>query len=393
MTRSIRHLLLAIGAILIIAGQTHAADELAAWKSGVKLAPVAAEPGRHTIHSYYVSCPESPDGQWVLFFSSTALDSHLGEVRIRHRTSGDEKVLAKDVSVEDAHRVACQQWLSGGKRVAYHDLRDDESSVVLVDVATGEKKIIAPGRQVGWGQPTADLLPVYAPHWNPRGNRDVQILNVVSGETVATIKADDIRAKFPEAVMKEFADKPISIYFPVLSPDLTKVFYKLATPLGGAVRSKQASHRQCLGWYDLKQSKFEHLLPKWGHPAWHPDSRQIIEIATNLISTDTAVSVRVPNVPGFSGSHPSVSPSGNLFITDWAMEKRSGVSGEWGIVVGDIKTGEHVVIHKFAHNQGARSWRRSHPHPHFSADGKRIYYNVADGPWNRLFVAEVGGGA
>lgn len=365
------------------------AGELDAWKSNVKISQVA--PGeRHTIHSYYVANPESPDGQWVVFFSSTTLDAQLGEVVIRHRTSGDEKVLAKDVSTEDAHRVACQQWLSGGKRVAYHDLRGDESSVVLVNVASGEKKIIAPGRQVGFGQGSADLLPVYAPHWNPGGQRDAQILNVVTGEIVATIPADGVREQFKTKVEREFQDKPISIYFPVLSPDLSKAFFKLATPLGGDFRSKQGSHRQCLGWYDLKEQKLEVLLEKWGHPAWHPDSRQIIEVQPNLIATKNGESKRIPNAPYFSGTHPSVSPSGNLFITDWAMEKKTGVPGEWGIVVGDIKTGEYVLIDKFPHNRGARSWRRSHPHPHFSDDGQRIYYNVADGPWNRLVVAELG---
>jgi Tol biopolymer transport system component len=43
----------------------------------------------------------------------------------------------------------------------------------------------------------------------------------------------------------------------------------------------------------------------------------------------------------------------------------------------------------FDNTKGAKSWRRSHPHPSFSADGKRIYYNVSDGSWTRLMVAEV----
>jgi MFS family permease len=42
----------------------------------------------------------------------------------------------------------------------------------------------------------------------------------------------------------------------------------------------------------------------------------------------------------------------------------------------------------FAQNGGAKSWRRNHPHPTFSADGQRIYYNVSDGPFTRLMVAE-----
>lgn len=74
--------------------------------------------GRHSIHSYYVANLESPDGKHVLFFTSKHPASYVGEVRILERATGKETVLAENVHTEDAHSVACQQWLSGGKRVA-----------------------------------------------------------------------------------------------------------------------------------------------------------------------------------------------------------------------------------------------------------------------------------
>jgi hypothetical protein len=48
------------------------------------------------------------------------------------------------------------------------------------------------------------------------------------------------------------------------------------------------------------------------------------------------------------------------------------------------------VIHRFDGSKGATSWRPSHPHPVFSADGRRVYYNVNDGRWTQLYVAERG---
>jgi hypothetical protein len=45
-------------------------------------------------------------------------------------------------------------------------------------------------------------------------------------------------------------------------------------------------------------------------------------------------------------------------------------------------------MQKFAGDRGAKSWRVSHPHPVFSADGKRIYYNVNAGEHTQLHVAQ-----
>ena len=58
-------------------------DPLAAWRSGVKISPVAPKDGRHTMHSYFNTCPESPDGKFVLFYASGAADGHRGEVIIQ----------------------------------------------------------------------------------------------------------------------------------------------------------------------------------------------------------------------------------------------------------------------------------------------------------------------
>jgi Tol biopolymer transport system component len=50
--------------------------------------------------------------------------------------------------------------------------------------------------------------------------------------------------------------------------------------------------------------------------------------------------------------------------------------------------GDHVMIHRFDHARGAKSWRRNDPHPAFSPDGKRIYFNVGATDWTSLHVAE-----
>ncbi|MBI5397171.1 MAG: hypothetical protein HZA91_17880 [Verrucomicrobia bacterium] len=89
--------LIALALPVIMAAES-GPEPLAAWRDGVKIAPVSTAAGRHTIHSYVNTCPESPDDRWVLFFASTTADAHRGELRILERSTGQEKVLARDIN-------------------------------------------------------------------------------------------------------------------------------------------------------------------------------------------------------------------------------------------------------------------------------------------------------
>lgn len=363
-------------------------DPLAPWRGRVDVRLVCPDEERHSIHSYFNTCPESPDGRYVLFYTSTELNAGRGEVRIRHRTTGDETVLARNVSVEDAHRAACQQWVSGGRRVVFHDQRDGRWLVAAVDVDTGHERVLALDRLVGWGRPDSDLVPIYGRHWDPGPHRDLEMLDVATGEIRTVVTADEVTAAFSEWIAKSFGEKPVSIFFPVLSPDTQRVFFKMSTPAGGDARSKQASDRRGRIGYSLTERRFLGISPKWGHPSWLPDSRTVLEAGNIRIDSDTGQRRRIPELPKAHGDHPSASPDGKLLVTDTIMDAFGGDPKEWGVVVADLRGSGHVVLHHFNNSQGARSWRRSHPHPAFSPDGRRIYFNVSSGRWTQLYVAE-----
>ena len=127
----------------------------------------------------------------------------------------------------------------------------------------------------------------------------------------------------------------------------------------------------------------------WGHPAWHPDGRQIIEINHVLIDAATGAVRKIPGLPALSGGpHPSVHPSGTLFATDYTPPLENPRKGFWSILIGSLEGQDYTIVHTFDLNGGAQSWRRNHPHPVFSPDGKRLYFNAAVGEWSRLMVAE-----
>jgi hypothetical protein len=378
--------------LLLVAGALLAASDaaFADWRDHVRIRPAVPEAAEHAIHAYFNTCPESPDGRWLLFYASTDADADHGELRLLERASGKVKVLARIAKVEDAHRAACQQWVDGGRAVAWHDCRAGRWVVATADPDTGTERILAEDRQLGFGSPTQPLLPLYGCHWNPGAHRDLELADVRTGTITTAVRIAEVVAAHREWVEKIFATGDgLSVFFPVLSPDGAKVFFKVAKGRGGDdFRGMDASHRDGKVVWDLAAGKPLRRYDFWGHPSWAPSSDGIFEKG-NMLTTFADPQER-RFAKGSPSDHPSLSPEATLFVTDADITKREGVEGTWGIIIGSTRQEEYATIHRFLNNHGATSWRRSHPHPVFSADGRRVYFNVSAGPWTRLHVAEVG---
>lgn len=363
-------------------------DPLARWRSGVQVQPVASHRDRHVIHAYFNTCPESPDGKYVVYFTSPTADGESGDIRILERSTGKETIVATNVTAEDAHRAACQQWSNRGKTIVYHDCRDGHWYVMAVDVATLEAKVLAENRQVAFGSPTSPWTPIYGCHWNPGKHRDLELAHVLTGEIRTAVKVEDVVKEYGGWIEERFGTTDISIFFPIMSSDDKKVFFKLSRPSGGdSFRSKQASLRDGKVVYDLQQGRFLRLMEFWGHPSWSPDATAVFERGNVAVNVKTGHSKRYAS--SCITDHPTLSPDGSLFVTDANVTKRKyGKPGDWAVAVGSTTKDEFVLLDVFGNTQGAKSWRSNHPHPTFSADGRRVYYNVNAGRWTTLMVAE-----
>ncbi len=366
--------------------------------AGVKISQVVPGAECHTIHTYFNISPESPDGKHVLYFASSTPEGHEGEVRILERADGKEKVLARNLTTEDAHRVACQQWCNGGKHVVYHDFRKGKWIVLAIDIASKKEKVLVEDRQLGIVNAGGKWIPVYGCHWNPGPHRDLELINVETGESKTPLTAEQVCAEYPEWLNKEFGNGRISIFFPVLSHDGSKVMIKIACGNGGNdFRTPEASHRNGKIIFDLEKSCFIRRYDTWGHPSWHPDSKRIFGVIPDpktkenknyLSDPQTGEEIRI--IPASPSDHPSFSPDGRFFVTDANIGWRSyGKPGENAIFLASTSKDEYDMIDRFINTGGATSWRQPDPHPVFSLDSRRIYYNVSSGKWTRLHVAEI----
>ena len=372
-------------------------DPVAPWKTGVRTRPVSAVPNRHTIHTYFNVSPETMDGRYVLYYTSVTPEGHSGEIRMQERATAKETVLARNLDCEDAHRVACQQWVSNDRRVIFHDMRNGEVVVATVDIQTLKERVLAKGRMVSFSTQASDLIPIYGVHFQPGKYTDVELLNTATGEIKTLVTAKRVRDAYPEDIRKLYGDLQISTPFGVLSADEKLIFFKLSaqspnyTPLPEGhlkwPRSYQ-SDREGLVGFDIEHNKLLFFRRDWGHPSWDSKSTTILNAPNVLIDGRTGAVSPIPNLPRFPGQHLSFSPDGKLFVTDTQLGPFGGSKGEWGVAVCDVRGGNWTMIDRFQGDQGATTWRKNHPHPAFSPDGNRIYYNVSSGKYTQLHVAE-----
>lgn len=204
--RSVIQLTLTAMTFLATACLSYAAetDSLAAWRLGVKVRPVAALRDRHVIHAYFNTSPESPDGKFVLYYTSSTVEGETGDLRILERKTGTETVVATGIIAEDAHRAACQQWSNHGRTIVYHDFHEGRWQVMAVNRESHETKVLAQDRQVAFGSPASEWVPIYGCHWNPGPHRDLELVNVVTGQIKTVVKVQDVVDQYGEWIQKRF---------------------------------------------------------------------------------------------------------------------------------------------------------------------------------------------
>ena len=374
-------------------------DPLEAWRDGVSVRPVFGPAAPfHSIHTYFNTSPESPDGRWVLFFRSTTPEAHEGDLFIADLELGEVRPLVYGLEVEDGHRVACQQWVLGGGAVLFQDLRDGEWVVATVSIHSREERILATGRQVGFATPNGMWAPIYGPHWEPGEYRDLEFVHLITGEirkvlSIDTVKPAYAKSPFAEYFEEQFGDRETSIFFPMMGPDEEQVLFKLSSPSVGGFRSPKGSKRRGLFVYNFEAGEYTAIHGNWGHPAWQADGKGIINMWKEgpvLIDPKTGEIAAKSAMPDWlrSGGHPSLSPSAAMFATDGVLTDPEKEKKWWGVAVGAFDGSEWVEVHEFDNSKGETSWRGSHPHPVFSPDGRRLYFNVSNERWTRLYVAE-----
>ena len=151
------------------------------------------------IHCYFDLCPESPDGERVLYFEFTGEVPGPGNIVVA-RTDGSDRRIVAEVPWGSAHEAVFQQW-TGPDEVAFRKADAGAVSTVIVSLTGGAAREIAmPVRMFSpdgkWGLSSPHQI---RKHRATGRDGVVYLVDTSSGETRDLFTRDDVLSIHPLA--------------------------------------------------------------------------------------------------------------------------------------------------------------------------------------------------
>lgn len=333
-------------------------------------------PGERAIHAYFDICPESPDGRWVTY---CALDNsrRQGWIMIADRDGAGQRHVGRSENCHN-HHGALQHWGGGPHSLLYIEATEPWYVSIIVDIYSEKRRRISapvrmahPQRPLALGHPqgAGSILPTEEdpdPVLVYRSNLETgEVMSLVRFKEVCTLHP--LGAKLPE--MENLHAKHTK-----WSPDGQLLFFVLSNEphdrTGRIPRVKSLFVCNAIGENLRYLSDFGH------HPMWMPDSQAIY--AYERVSRTRQVQRLFPIAGGSTkqrdidmprGVHASIGPNQRWMVTDAFFEDYAA------IYLFDAATARKRCLVQFpcsdfSHATGV------HPHPVWSRDGRRIYFNV-----------------
>jgi hypothetical protein len=348
---------------------------------------------RPAIHSYYDICPEDFAAKRVLYSRFDGQPPCAGEIVVATIDGSHHDVVAQVPDV-GAHSGVNQSW-AGADRIVFRCDGWRENMISVLDVKTGSVRSMPHGiRQIS---PVHLLgLSTGSSPFEPDGLIGVFELDIAADTTRSVLTCEEAiavhprRGEFQQPELFRFQNSK-------WSHDGERFLVMLSNAWAGDQRSDPYIHAAIVAERGGANPRF--VADIGHHPMWGADD-SFIYYYLSKPATQTHDLVKHPLVGDgvgdpeilsvdHPGVHATLSHDGRSVLSDahrWPASK-DGV-GFAAILLSDLVTGEHEVLASFA-NADYEHATGCHPHPVWSRDGKRIYFNAAESGVPYLYVIDL----
>lgn len=353
---------------------------LGAYPEGYSIHQVSAG-ANPAMHAYMDICPESPDGTKITYFEFEDKVPGTGRVVIANRDGSDPKYISERIKGHD-HDGARQQWMDND-RVIY-GIEDEESSLIfdLADKSTRKVKgqIGMVSEIHGFGL-SHNNYPASRYKGDDRRPAEVILMDIEQGSIKTLLNKQEMLEIHP---LRNIIESPeyegLGVFkHPKWSPNGSQLFWVYMLELKKTGRKVVKSALLT----DRDGKRISYVSEIGQHPMWYTADSLLSYVrrdgfdhtenpsAQDIMEHPIDGSPGKPIVSEAIGIHGSSSPDRRYFATDvfdWPEQ------GTHAVLLYDIESGDYRVLARMKTENGDRK-NSMHPHPSWSRDGQRIYFN------------------
>ncbi len=341
-----------------------------------------SDPEKHSVHAYYDVCPESPDGTRLTWFEFEDEVPGPGHPVVADRNGQTRRAI--DARVNGIGHVGGFSTFFSNTHLAWTEGREGEGATVVRDLDSGQERRVK-GRVRQFSQANGKGFFMHKPAAaNPHGlMQEVSIVPLMGSGDEARFSVPDAAAVVPGEVPPA---ETLQLQNTKWSPD-GSLFMVVFTNEWHRLRHPGSSLFKTILVGNADGSGLRFLAHFGHHPIWKPDGSGILSHCFNKegqqdLVFDPLVGERQVLRKSFPGVHATLHPSRELIVTDTHGKDSAR------IVLVDAGTWDETVLAEFEHtrfdHQGG-----FHPHPVFSRDGRRVYFNAMDGQRCGVHVADL----